>query len=169
MTGCTMGCLFLELYDTILYCVGRLWYRVRQFRSVLRPVVDPVELEAARGILPAAWRSRFDALGASEKAHVLRLVRAIRADAGLADEDREQLLLLAVTHDLGKTVTRPRLWERVLRTLFSLPNEAHPSQSARILRELGAPRALIRRARHHHHDPGTDRLLALFQSYDNNA
>ncbi len=147
----------------------RILYRVRQFRSVVRPIVDPSELAAAREILPAAWRPRFDALGASEQAHVLRLVRAIRADAGLSDEDREQLLLLAVTHDLGKAVTRPRLWERVLRTLFSLPNEAHPIQSASILRRLGAPRALIRRARHHHHDPGSDRLLALFQKFDDGA
>ena len=149
----------------IVNVVRRLLYRCRQFRSVMWPLVDPADLASAREILPPDWRSRFDALGDSEKAHVLRLVRAIRADAGLSDQDRNDLLLLAMTHDLGKAVTRPRIWERVLRTVFSLPNEAHPIQSARILRDLGAPSALVHRARHHHHHPGPDRLLALFQKF----
>jgi len=146
----------------------RFYYRCRQFQSVLWPAVDAGELASAREILPAAWRKPFDALGLSEKAHVLRLVRQIRAARDISEDERRELLLLAVTHDLGKTVTKPLLWERVLRTLFSLPNEAHPSQSARILRELGAPRNLIRRARHHHHPAGEDRLLALFQKFDDN-
>ncbi|HNW34219.1 MAG TPA: HD domain-containing protein [Candidatus Ozemobacteraceae bacterium] len=146
----------------------RILYRCRQFISVLRPTVDAGELVSARGILPVAWRESFDALGLSEKAHVLRLVRQIRAARDISEDERSELLLLAVTHDLGKTVTKPRVWERVLRTLFSLPNEAHPGQSARILRELGAPRDLIRRVRHHHHPAGNDRLLALFQKFDDN-
>lgn len=146
----------------------RIFYRCRQFRSVLWPVIDAAELVSAREILPPAWRGRFDALGDSEKAHVLRLVRQIRADGRLSGDDRNELLLLALTHDLGKAVTKPRIWERILRTLLPIPNEAHPIQSARILRELGAPRDLIRRARHHHHEPGSDRLLALFQEFDDN-
>lgn len=150
----------------IVNFVRRLLYRCGQFGSVMWPVVDPADLASAREILPLDWRGRFDALGDSEKAHVLRLVRAIRADGSLSEQDRNDLLLLAMTHDLGKAVTRPRIWERVLRTVFSLPNEAHPIQSARILRELGAPRPLVRRARHHHHAPGADRLLALFQKFD---
>ncbi|RCK80599.1 MAG: hypothetical protein OZSIB_2912 [Candidatus Ozemobacter sibiricus] len=146
--------------------LGRVAYRLRQARSVLWPQVDPVLLAEARSRLPPRWRAPFDRLGGSEKAHVLRLYRAIAADPALSEADREALITLALTHDLGKAITRPTFLERVVKTLLPIPNRAHPILGARLLRRLGAPPALVRRVARHHRAPGNDRLLALFQRYD---
>lgn len=146
--------------------LGRVAYRLRQARSVLWPQVDPAMLAEARGRLPTRWRAPFDRLGGSEKAHVLRLYRAISTDPALSEPDREALILLALTHDLGKAITRPTFLERVAKTLLPIPNRAHPILGARLLRRLGAPLSLVRRVARHHREPGNDRLLALFQRYD---
>ncbi len=146
--------------------LGRVAYRLRQARSVLWPQVDPVLLAAARSRLPPRWRRPFDRLGGSEKAHILRLYRAITTDPTLSDSDREALVPLALTHDLGKAITRPTFLERVVKTLLPIPNRSHPILGARLLRRLGAPPALVRRVARHHRDPGHDRLLALFQRFD---
>ena len=146
--------------------LGRVAYRLRQARSVLWPQVDPPLLAEARSRLPPRWRRPFDRLGGSEKAHVLRLYRAITTAPDLAPADREELVLLALTHDLGKSITRPTFFERVVKTLLPIPNRSHPILGARLLRRLGAPPRLVRRTARHHRDPGGDRLLALFQRFD---
>jgi len=146
--------------------IERAAYRLRQFHSVLWPKVDPAILSEARSRLPGPWRKAFDCLGGSEKAHVLRLYKAILNDTSLLLSDRDELVILALTHDLGKGITRPFLFERIVKALLPIPNRAHPILSARILRRLGAPALLVRRVAKHHFDPRGDRLLAIFQQFD---
>jgi hypothetical protein len=147
--------------------LGRVGYRIRQFRSLLWPQVDLELWQEALAVLPVPWRSEVDRLRASEKAHVLRLYRAIKEDPDLPAGERADLLLLALTHDLGKVIERPGLVLRIAKVLLPLPNRAHPLAGAKLLRRLGAPRALVRRVARHHEPPGDDRLLALFQAFDN--
>ncbi len=147
--------------------LSRIAYRFRQLRSVLCPKVDENLLAVARNRLPREWRKPFDRLLPSEKAHVLRLFRTISSDPALEEDDRSDLLILALTHDIGKSITRPSLFERIVKALLPIPNRSHPILGARILRRLGAPPLLVRRIARHHLPPGNDRLLKLFQGYDN--
>ena len=146
---------------------GRVAYRVRQFFSVLFPRIDQELWREARDRLPPTWRKPFDRLRPSETAHVIRLYKTIKNDTNLGEADREELILLALTHDLGKGVTRPTLFEKVVKALLPIPNRAHPILGARILQRLGATATLIRRVRNHHRPAQKDRLLRIFQTYDN--
>ena len=144
----------------------RVAYRLRQFRSVFVPPVDRALLEEALRLLPRRWRVPVRRLRPSEQAHVLRLYRAIAAATDLEDQDRRDLLVLSLVRDVGKTVTRPSLLTRIVMTVLPIPKNAHPALGARIMHRLGASAQLCRRIRRHHRDPGDDRLLALFQRYD---
>lgn len=152
--------------DILTRFFSRCRYRVQQFWSVFQPRIDEALLSEARNRLPEKWKPHFDRLSPSEKAHVLRLYKHISDDPLVDENDRGALIELALCHDFGKGVTRPMLFERVLKTLLPLPNQSHSIVGARILRRLNAPSRLIRRVRNHHRDPGNDRLLAFFQELD---
>lgn len=141
-------------------------YRIRQFFSVLRPQVDLALVKEACLQLPETWREVFLTIPASTMAHVMRLYQAIRDDLSLDIDSRRELLTLALTHDIGKAVTRPTLFERVMKVLLPLPNKSHVIAGARLMKRLGASPDLVKRIRKHHEPPGNDRLLALFQAYD---
>lgn len=143
-------------------------YRYGQFCSVMWPQVDSELLREARSQLPPRWQNVFDRFLPSEFAHVLRLYRRIKNDPSIVEPERSELILLALCHDFGKTVTRPGIFERIMKTLLPIPNNAHPILGARILKKLGAPGKLVQRVLNHHKDPGNDRLLALFQKLDDN-
>lgn len=144
----------------------RMCYRVRQFLQAALPVVDRRLLAEARTHLPQGWRPAFDRLRKPEKAHVLRLYAHIKQLDDLSPPEREQLTILALTHDIGKGILRPTLFLKVVKVLLHLPNRAHATAGAKLLRRLGAPATLIRRVRRHHDHPGDDALLARFQQLD---
>lgn len=141
-------------------------YRLRQFFSVLKPQIDQALVKEASLQLPEAWRTFFLIIPASTMAHIMRLYQAIRDDPALDECSRRELLTLALTHDIGKGVTCPTLFERVMKVLLPLPNKSHVIAGARLMKRLGASSDLVKRIRKHHESPGNDQLLALFQTYD---
>lgn len=147
--------------------IDRPLYRIRQFFSVVSPGVDETLVAEAQQYLPESWRPVFLRLGRSEMAHATRLFRRIRDEKNLSESDRDDFLLLALIHDIGKTISRPRLWERVLKTLLPLPNNSHPIVGARMLKRMGASATLVRRVRRHHDPPCGDAFLERFQQFDN--
>ena len=151
---------------SIVYLWERTCYRLRQFRSVLFPVVDEALWNEAMLHLLPRWRRPLQKLRDSERAHILRLYRAITTDPDLTENERKTLLELALMHDVGKICTRPSILTRIVMTLLPIPKNAHPTLGARILRKLGANATLCRRVRGHHRDPGDDKLLAKFQQFD---
>ncbi|HNV69659.1 MAG TPA: hypothetical protein PKO06_08185 [Candidatus Ozemobacteraceae bacterium] len=150
-------------YDITL---SQIIYRCRQFVSVLRPQIDQTLVDEACHHLPKQWQPSFRQIPSSTMAHILRLYRAIRDDAALDESTRSELLILALTHDIGKSITRPTLFERVAKVLLPLPNKSHVIAGAMLMKKLGASRQLVRRIRTHHESVVDDRLLALFQTYD---
>lgn len=147
--------------------LSRACYRVWQFYRIVNPKVDPIQYLEIRKKIPLRWRPYLDKLRPSEKSHILRICQSISRADNLTPEEREKLTILAITHDLGKTVTRPQLWERIFKTLFPLPNRGHPTQGAKILRKLGAPARMVSQVARHHDPNRKDRLLRLFQTFDN--
>ena len=141
-------------------------YRIQQFRSVCLPVIDEQLRREAVSLLPESWRTPFRQLPGSTLAHVLRLYKAIRDDPSLEAEERKSLILLALTHDLGKAITRPTLFERVVKVLLPLPNRSHVIAGAKLLKKLGAPATLVWQIRNHHDHSGNDPLLIKFQTFD---
>jgi len=144
----------------------RICYRCRQFWSILFPEVDEQLWNEAVVCIPVRWQKAVAKLRPSEKAHILRLYKAIRADKTLKEEERRGLIALALVHDIGKIVTKPGLIVRVVMTLLPVPKNSHPIMGVRILRSLGASHCLLKRVRRHHEDPGTDQLLTKFQMFD---
>jgi hypothetical protein len=149
--------------------VERARYRVTQFAANLFPNLDPLLLETARSMLSPDRRQIFDQLALAEKAHTLRLFVRIKNDPTIPEAWRAELLELALCHDFGKTLTRPRLWEKVIKALLPIPNRAHPILGARILWRLGAPKKLVKRVARHHAHPGDDAVLACFQKLDDSC
>lgn len=155
-----------KLYGFLVWFAGRVCYRIRQFHSVIAPEFDEPLFEAVLTNIPQKWRCLVRRLRMSEKAHILRLYRAISGDENLADDCRTELIELCIVHDIGKIVTRPSLFYRIMKVLLPLPNRAHGIAGARILKKLGAREKLIRRVRTHHDTDHGDTLLKLFQEFD---
>ena len=147
----------------------RCQYRVNQFRSVLWSVVDEELLACYLKKIPPGWRKYVLKLRPSEKAHVVGLCSAVSGLEGVSEDERAELMTLALVHDIGKTITRPSLLMRITRVLLPMHNISHPVLGARILRRNGAPRKLLRRVAGHHLEPGDDKLLGLFQRLDDNC
>ncbi len=90
-------------------------YRVRQFFSVagaaFTPVDEPYVIAKLAGQAdPGTLLRLFRALTRAEQHHGIEVCRALER-AGQVDPD---LYVAALLHDVGKTVSPPRLWERVL-------------------------------------------------------
>lgn len=151
---------------SVLEKLQRAAYWIWKFWRTLRPQIDEALYTEARSHLPEFWRPALDRMLPPDKAHVLRLYTAITSDVSLTPQDRAALIELALCHDLGKGILRPSLFERVIKVLLPLPNRSHPILGARIVKRLGGRPELVRRIARHHRDPGNDRLLALFQSFD---
>lgn len=130
------------------------------------PKVDKELFNEARNFLPESWREHFDLLRPSERAHVLRVYSAIKNDAAIDEADRPKLLLLALAHDIGKGITRHGILFKVAKAVFPISNKAHCIAGARLLKKLKAPKWLIKMVLRHHSDCKNDRLLCIFQRFD---
>jgi len=90
--------------------LGRVLYRVRQFFLALRPAVAPQDLEYARLVLTPAQMALFAGMQSSEQAHAVSVYRQLVAKG----ETSSDLLAAALLHDVGKSLSPLRLWDRVL-------------------------------------------------------
>ena len=75
-------------------------YRIWQFKQTLFPVVDECLWGEALTTIPAAWRTEMQRLRASEKAHTMRVYRAIKEENFSDPQTKKELLLLALVHDI---------------------------------------------------------------------
>lgn len=173
--------------------LGRLAYRLVQFRRHLGREVAEVELREAHRILTPAQMKLFLQMSAGEQAHSLQVLRRLEAGG----EQEPDLLTAALLHDVGKARHPLRLWERVWivlagrlasrgdgsETLERLPwwqkplrvAAQHPAWGAEMAQAAGcSPRvvALIRR----HQEKATlnlqvqeDALLRKLQSVDDES
>jgi hypothetical protein len=107
----------------------------------------------------------------ADQAHSLGVFESLMA-AGLKDPD---LLAAALLHDVGKSLARPRLWERVLIVLadrffpeakrrwgigkasgwrrpFVIARQ-HPQWGSAIVEQAGGSSDLVKLIKHHHQPP----------------
>lgn len=89
--------------------LGRVLYRVRQFFHAVWADVDAEELEHACSVLTPAQMALFAGMQPSEQAHALKVYRQL-VDQG---ETCLDLQVAALLHDVGKSCSPLRLWERV--------------------------------------------------------
>ncbi|MDN5278097.1 MAG: hypothetical protein PWR01_2062 [Clostridiales bacterium] len=144
----------------------RIGYRCWQFKQVLFPVIDQNLWHEAILALPSDWRPHLKKLRPSERAHVLRVYKAVKEDNSLTEKEKERLLILALVHDIGKGITRHSLWFKIAKVIFPVSNAAHCIEGALLLRRLGADRKLIRLVLRHHSTMQNDELLKKFQGFD---
>jgi exopolyphosphatase/pppGpp-phosphohydrolase len=104
--------------------LGRAFYRVRQFSLALREAADPRDLEQARLVLTPGQVALFSGMQSSEQAHAVSVYRQLVAQG----ETSSDLLAAALLHDVGKSLSPLRLWERVL---IVLARAFFPAQSRR--------------------------------------
>jgi exopolyphosphatase/pppGpp-phosphohydrolase len=104
--------------------LGRALYRVRQFYLALRGATDPRDLERARSVLTPAQVALFSGMQSSEQAHAVSVYHQLVAQG----ETSSDLLAAALLHDVGKSLSPLRLWERVL---IVLARAFLPAQSRR--------------------------------------
>jgi hypothetical protein len=167
--------------------VGRGFYRLRQFWSVLYAAPSAGELDKVRSLLTPPQMALFLRMHRSEQAHSIQVMGAVfHASHGVQAEARQDLLKAALLHDVGKSRYPVRIWERVLIVLSKafLPGqvkrwgngdaegsglgwrrafvvaEQHPAWGAKVAAEAGASplvTALIRR----HQDPRSNSSESL--------
>jgi exopolyphosphatase/pppGpp-phosphohydrolase len=157
--------------------LGRVLYRVRQFYLALRADADPRDLEQARSVLTPAQMALFTGMQSNERAHAMSVYRQLMVQG----ETSSDLLAAALLHDVGKSLSPLRLWERVLivlaRAVFpaqsrrwgNLPAaglrgwrrafvvaEQHPAWGAALAAEASASPRLVALIRLHQELPSTD-------------
>lgn len=130
------------------------------------PQLKAEEWHKALHSLPSPLRQQLNTLKKSEKAHILRVYKAIHNDASLSPQLRDQLETLALLHDIGKSVTRHSIFFKVAKVLLPIANSAHCVAGARFLRVNKVDRDIIRRVLRHHDSDTSDEILKKFQSYD---
>jgi hypothetical protein len=146
--------------------IKRVVYRVWQFKQTLFPVVDESLWREALTILPDAWQTEMEKLRDSEKAHTIRVYKAIRKENFPNPETKKELLLLTLVHDIGKGITRHTIFFKVAKVLFPISPRGHCIAGAKLLRRLGADKQLVLRVLKHHEKKVSDPLLKTFQQFD---
>ncbi len=162
----------------------RVHHRVAQFwHTLTAPWHNVDEAYAARYLAPAEL-ALFRRMPRAEQLHGIALAQALAA-RGWADDD---LLKAALLHDVGKTVVRPRLWERVAVVLaeWLFPRHAarwaqgeargwrrgfviraqHAAWGAELLAAAGASPRVVALVRAHHDPAGADAALVALQALD---
>jgi len=104
--------------------LSRVLYRIRQFYLALWAAADPRDLEQARAVLTPAQVALFTGMQSGEQAHAVSVYRQLVAQG----ETSSDLLAAALMHDVGKSLSPLRLWERVL---IVLARAFFPAQSRR--------------------------------------
>ena len=145
------------------------YYRCWQFYKAVLPDFASEDWEKAKKRSYSRLLPLLDKLGKAEKAHVLRILAYISEDTGLSSEEKELLSGFALVHDIGKAITKPSLAFKVAKVLFKLNGNAHCITGARAVWKLTRNKSLAVRVLRHHEKPGRDKLVSLFQLYDDKS
>ncbi|MBU1107618.1 MAG: HDIG domain-containing protein [Candidatus Riflebacteria bacterium] len=153
----------------VVLWLRRVAYRLWQFKQTVLPRLDQSEWrEAVRGF-SQQLREHLNALRKSEKAHILRVYRAICADSQFVGEQRKEVLQLALLHDIGKAIIRSSVVLKVARVFLPIGRNDHCIAGARLLHRNGFDRKLVRRVLRHHTFEHDDILLQKFQQIDDSC
>jgi len=155
--------------NLFIWWLRRVAYRLWQFKQTVMPKLDRSEWHEAISVFVPQLREHLDALRKSEKAHILRVYRVIREDSQFGIEQREELLQLALLHDIGKSIVRSGIILKVARVFLPIGRNDHCIAGARLLHRQGFDRKLIRRVLRHHILEHDDVLLQKFQQIDDNC
>lgn len=96
-------------------------YRVRQFIQSIWTISSPRDLQVVQSHLPTALQQLFERMSPADQAHSIRVCQSLLKQG----HDDPDLLVAALLHDVGKSIVRPTVWERVL---FVLANRIAPRQ-----------------------------------------
>jgi len=152
-----------------VWWLKRVSYRIWQFKQTVLPKLDRAAWYAAVSELPSPVQEHLASLKKSEKAHILRVYRAISASRQINDAERCELLQMALLHDIGKAIIRSSVFMKVARVFLPLGRNEHCIAGARLLHRLGFERLLVRRVLRHHTFNHGDHLLQIFQQIDDNC
>jgi len=153
----------------LVWWLQRVAYRVWQFKQTVLPKLDRAAWRAAVSELPQAVQEHLASLKKSEKAHVLRVYRAVCASRQINETERCELLQMALLHDIGKAIVRSSVFMKVARVFLPLGRNEHCIAGARLLHRLGFERSLVRRVLRHHTINHGDPLLHTFQQIDDSC
>jgi putative nucleotidyltransferase with HDIG domain len=165
-------------------------YRTHQFLRTVWDKPSAADLQLALHHLPQSLETLFKHMDPADQAHSIRVCRSLLRQ-GHCDPD---LLTAALLHDVGKSLVRPTVWERVLYVLANriAPRQVlkwgkaeangwkrafviarqHPHWGADLVRKHGASPAVVRLIRHHQdtdtalHDDQLALHLSLLQAAD---
>jgi len=147
----------------------RVAYRLWQFKQTVLPKLDRAAWHKAVCSLPQPVQAHLASLKKSEKAHILRVYRAVSVSRKINDEQRNELLQMALLHDIGKAIIRSGVFMKVARVFLPVGRNQHCIAGARLLHRLGFERSLVRRVLRHHTFNHGDPLLQVFQQIDDSS
>ncbi len=150
----------------ILRFLKRVAYRCWQLKQTLFPKIDQELLNEVLKKLPENLIADFKALRRSEIAHTLRVYKAIKESSTVLEKDRGMLLEMALLHDIGKGITRDTVFFKIAKVLLPISSNAHAIAGAKLLHKKRMGKVLVRRVLRHHDKNHSDRLLEVFQIFD---
>ena len=153
-------------HEIKLQVIKRIIYRIWQFKQTIFPIVDNQLWQNITDKFPVTWQTYFKKLRPSEKAHILRVYREAKQIKCLSEQEYEELIELAITHDIGKSITRHSILFKVAKVILPISNHAHCIEGAKLLKKLGGNRKLIKRVLRHHDKNTKDKILLILQEID---
>lgn len=155
--------------NIVAWWLKRVAYRLWQFKQTMLPILDTAEWHGAVSELSQPLQVYLNSLRKSEKAHIQRVCRAVSADGQIDEQQRVELLQLALLHDIGKSIMRSSVIMKVARVFFPIGRNEHCIAGARLLKRHGFDRKLVRRVLRHHTFDHDDKLLQKFQQIDDSC
>ncbi len=96
-----------------------LYYRVKQFWRALFPLISTSERAYVKQHIPPEALPLFFRQSATEQRHALDVARDLESwEIPLSESEHRGLILAALFHDCGKSLTGIKLWQRVATVLL---------------------------------------------------